>query len=257
MTVQLDPNPVGGKDFIAQELAAGRFEPALQRMFPILLSTMRKGDGFVDVGANSGLYTLLAAEARHDISIDALEPFPPAVDALRRNLALNDLAERVNVHQVALGEVVDAAELYLPATNHGYLDSSASLQPDFHQAPRGTVVADVARLDDLQLAAPPGLIKADIEGGEPAMIAGGVRTLSLWRPLIVLEIIPPTDFPRLEQQRRTLDYVDIRLHPEAVIVGQPVSFDEHAWNHLWVPAMRLPGFLPVLSRNGFRIQSNS
>lgn len=250
--VQLDP--LDGRDFVAREFAAGTFEPALMRIFPILLATMRKGDGFVDIGANSGLYSLLAAEARQDIGIDAFEPWPPAVDALRHNLALNNCAGRVTVHEVALGEYPGSADLYLPATNHGLLDSSASLQSNFHHAPRACLSVRVARLDDIKLAESPGLIKADIEGAEPAMIAGGMNTLALSRPLIVLEVIPPTDLQRLEEQRRALEYVDIRLQPEAVIVGQAVSFDQHAWNHLWVPSRWLHGFLPVLADNGWRIQ---
>src|SRR5215813_160309 len=175
--VQLDP--LDGRDFVAREFAAGTFEPALMRIFPILLATMRKGDGFVDIGANSGLYSLLAAEARQDIGIDAFEPWPPAVDALRHNLALNNCAGRVTVHEVALGEYPGSADLYLPATNHGLLDSSASLQSDFHHAPRACLSVRVARLDDIKLAESPGLIKADIEGAEPAMIAGGMKTLAL------------------------------------------------------------------------------
>ena len=64
------------------------------------------GDLFVDVGANAGTYSLLAAKlARSDVI--ALEPCNSAVQALRTNLALNAVENRVEIIEQGASNKVD------------------------------------------------------------------------------------------------------------------------------------------------------
>lgn len=72
---------------------------------------LRPGDGFVDVGANIGVYALLAASfVGQDGRVDAFEPVPIAFDRLRENVALNGLGQ-VHAHQVALGASAGTARI--------------------------------------------------------------------------------------------------------------------------------------------------
>jgi FkbM family methyltransferase len=65
---------------------------------------LRSGDGFIDGGANIGLYTLLAASLVGNRGhVDAFEPFPLSADRLRENIAINGLAN-VTVHQIAIAD---------------------------------------------------------------------------------------------------------------------------------------------------------
>lgn len=57
----------------------------------------------VDAGANVGIFSVWAAKQVPEVRIIALEPFPATVAALRHNLHVNQLEERVQVVQVALG----------------------------------------------------------------------------------------------------------------------------------------------------------
>ena len=63
----------------------------------------KKGGLMVDVGANYGYFSLLWAAARVRNRVIAIEASPRNQDALRRNVAMNALSERIDVRGVAAG----------------------------------------------------------------------------------------------------------------------------------------------------------
>jgi FkbM family methyltransferase len=239
-----------GRDFVAREFAEGRFERPLPAVFAAALR--RVDGGFVDVGANNGLYSLIAGTLRPDLSIDAFEPFPPAIEVLRRNIARNELRDRIHVHEIALSDEGGPCRLHIPITNYGFLDASCSLQDDFQRWNK-TLEITRRRLDDVELAAPPSIIKADIEGHEHAFIAGAWRTLTRCHPMLILEVLSSARLEILESQRHRLGFVDVRLKPELAIVGQPVIFDPDAWNHVWVRPEGLDAFLALVQGLGLAV----
>jgi FkbM family methyltransferase len=241
---------LGGRDLVAREFFEGRFERPLPAVFAEMVRQTE--GGFVDVGANNGLYSLIAAMVRPDLAIDAFEPFPPVLEVLRRNIANNALSDRIRIHEMALSDAAGRAALHIPTTNYGLLDTSCTLQDDF-QPWEQTIDIARQRLDDVALAVPPGIIKADIEGHEHAFIAGAWDTLTGCRPLLIVEVLRPARLDILETQRRELGFVDIRLQPQTAIVGAPVVFDLIAWNHVWVPPEALDPFLGTLRGLGIAI----
>jgi FkbM family methyltransferase len=68
----------------------------------LALHFLRKGDLFLDIGANVGSYAILASGVCR-ANTWAFEPDPNAVRSLRRNVAINDLDELVTVYELALG----------------------------------------------------------------------------------------------------------------------------------------------------------
>ncbi len=67
--------------------AQGVWEPNLSNF---IVSRLRHGDTFVDVGANIGYYTLLAARCvGREGAVVAIEPLPTALGELRRNTEIN------------------------------------------------------------------------------------------------------------------------------------------------------------------------
>ena len=67
-----------------------------------VLHALRPGDLFVDAYANAGTYTVLAAKCA-GADVVAFEPSPVAFDVLKRNVELNDISGRAELHQCALG----------------------------------------------------------------------------------------------------------------------------------------------------------
>jgi FkbM family methyltransferase len=120
----------------------------------------------IDAGANIGNHTLWLAGIC-GLDVVAFEPLKHA--ELIRNVALNNLGDRVRVEPVALG-AVEGTALHVAK---GRLDPT-----------RGTLPVRTLDSFDLQDVA---LIKADVEGMESAVLAGGGHTIRDQRPVIFAE----------------------------------------------------------------------
>lgn len=157
-------------------------EPELRELDQLL----SPGDVFIDVGANVGLYTLKGARLVGQTGkVIALEPGAEAYDHLVANLALNafswvrpmkvaasDVSGEAVLHHVPLGRDPQAFSLIANARAlEGEVVETLTLD---------SLVAhcDLDRVD---------LIKIDVEGAEPMVIAGAQTLLSSLRPAVIFE----------------------------------------------------------------------
>jgi FkbM family methyltransferase len=148
--------------------------------FAFLARVLRADSGFVDIGANIGIYTLVvAARLAPRGRILAIEPDPETCRRLRTNLALNALAH-VRTLQVAVGERPGTLHLHRHVGNRGENELS-------HAASIGSEPVAVRPLADLLRetgCTAPEVMKIDIEGfEEPVLRAYFAAT-------------PPRDYPR-------------------------------------------------------------
>jgi FkbM family methyltransferase len=136
-----------------------------------------------DIGANVGLYGLLAA-AYTDRAVHSFEPAPDTAQAARQIGAASGLELVVN--EIALGEESGTATLYLSDST----DSSNSLNPEFRPHSR-EIDVPVERLDDYvaRTGAVPSVIKVDTETTEAQVLAGAERTIREHRPWILTEVL--------------------------------------------------------------------
>ena len=132
-----------------------------------LLHYLRPDDLFVDIGANVGVMSVLAAGAAGARTI-ACEPDPDNLVWLRRNIAANHLGEMVAICPVALGEVVQNLRF---TVGQGAV-SRAALS---HEAARDVACETLDTILDGQV---PVAIKADVEGFELPILRGARATLT-------------------------------------------------------------------------------
>lgn len=160
-------------------------EPELRR----LDSLLRPGAVFLDVGANIGLYTLRAATLVGDSGrVVAVEPSREALAALRVNLTLNPaLAPRVTVVEAALSDVDGAGRLYHVAAGHDPQSFSLLADGTAQESEPVTVETLDGLVERLGLARLD-LVKLDVEGAEPLVLAGAARTLEQLRPSFIIEM---------------------------------------------------------------------
>lgn len=226
-------------DLVARQIAGGSYEPPLPML---MMAALVRAEGiFVDVGANTGVYTVMAGAIAPDRSIIAFEPLPPVVEILKRNILANGLAERVRLIEVALSERAGTATLHLPDPGHGLVETSASLEPDFQPA-HSVCAVRVERLDDIGITDQIGVIKVDIEGHEHAFLRSARDTILRDRPIIFAEVVGPAKRAAIGAFLHSVDYMDFRLRPDMAIHDGAVMFDNAAWNHALVPRERLPDF---------------
>ena len=134
-----------------------------------VVHALRPGDVFVDVGANVGSYTILAAGVS-GASCVALEPVPRTFGSLLDNVRLNDLMSRVVCRNVAAGsaEGTIAFTADLDTMNH-------AVAPD--ESSRSVLTVPVTTLDSILGETRPTMIKIDVEGFETRVIDGAQETL--------------------------------------------------------------------------------
>ena len=144
-----------------------------------VLHALRPGDLFLDVGANVGSYTVLAAGVAHARTISC-EPSPATFRHLLDNIRANDLAARADARNVALG----SARGHLKFTTG--LDTVNHILSDTENG--DSIEVEVFPLDELLASEPAGprIIKIDVEGFETQVISGASATLKSPALLAVL-----------------------------------------------------------------------
>lgn len=168
-----------------QVARTGSYEPAETAT---VVSLLEAGGGFVDVGANIGWFSLAAAHAvGADGSVLALEPNPANCELLERSVAENGFGT-VRVVGVAVSRDIGVVGVHTNASNGSIFDVAgvARSMPCSFVAPAQPLdhlvdEAGMTRVD---------VIKIDVEGAEPLVLAGAGRTISRFRPHIVAEFSP-------------------------------------------------------------------
>ncbi|GCD20842.1 hypothetical protein CTKZ_24040 [Cellulomonas algicola] len=218
----------------------------------VLLAAVRERRGaVVDVGANTGVYSLVAASVP-GTTVHAFEPYAPVAAMLRENLTLNSTGRRVHVVEAAVSDVEGQLDLYVPP-DVGLVETSSSTDPGFKGGELRRVQVRAVTLDGWWASAGRprvGVVKVDVEGAEERTLRGARTVLRECRPWVVLEVLGGARFGELETERAAAGYVDVRLSPWEAVVGDRIRFHELAWNHAWVPAERVEDAVRVLSGTG-------
>jgi FkbM family methyltransferase len=130
-----------------------------------------------DCGAYVGLYSVLAGRrVGAEGKVLAIEPDPRNAQALRANLAANDLSDRVEVIEAAASSRAGTDRL---SPSFGQFGSSAlgSLAPPAAPDLQATEIETV-RLDDVLGGRRIDLVKVDVEGAEALVLEGMRETLA-------------------------------------------------------------------------------
>ena len=159
----------------------------------ILLQMLMPEKGtFFDVGANHGVFSLLAASlSGKDAIIHTFEPQPRLAHAIQLSKEVNHF-DRINIHNIALGAIAETRTLYLPTQSSGVaslnsghveitdtVDHKIDVEVDLLDA-----VVDRLALEHMDI------IKIDVEGHELEVLRGGETALKKLQPFIWFEMSP-------------------------------------------------------------------
>lgn len=144
----------------------------------LVASYLRPGMKVLDVGANIGLYSILADKRMQTGAVWAFEPSKETFKRLQRNLKLNS-CKLVQSLQVALSDTPDSSSVLM--TDSGFGDAYRYLKPTFTAPEVGQ--SELVRVTSLDRWAEENrvtdlnFLKVDIEGGEYRMLLGAEQTL--------------------------------------------------------------------------------
>ena len=160
------------------------YEPHLTRKLDAILE---RGSVFVDVGANIGFFTMLAASrVGPEGRVHAFEARSDNVALLRRSLAENGF-ENVDVHECAVSDRAGSLAFFASGTWYSNGRIVADAEAGSERLPRVPAVALDQALADLPRI---DVVKMDIEGAEARALAGMREILARHRPVLVTEFSP-------------------------------------------------------------------
>ncbi len=242
---------LGGADQIARDMFQigwHAFERPLPDVFAACVS--QSHEPIIDIGANTGFYSLVAARASNGATIHAFEPYSIARAHLKRNLRLNGMQRQVKVVNAALSDASGAATFYIPKQDHGLVETSGSLNGGFKEEIGQTVEITTLTLDEYASSMRNlrvGVMKIDVESAEHRVLLGAERVIADSRPLIFLEVLPQSDNAKLEEVRTAHNYTVARLQPGSIIVSDRIDYDPLAWNQMLMPSELISDWLGILA----------
>lgn len=177
---------------VSRSCLTGIFEPSETRY---VLSLLKPGMTFVDIGANIGWFAVQAADRVGPVGrVIAFEPRPTTSAWLKKSMEDNGFSERMEVHACAVGP--SSGEIHIghsrETDNPGGTWSLANeeLVSLFRNHDAVMIRVPMVTLDEIVGDRHVDVIKIDIEGAEPLAMAGALRVLREQRPIVVSEINP-------------------------------------------------------------------
>ena len=154
-------------------------------------SHLSRGETFVDIGANQGWFSMLAA---HVVGVAgkviAFEPNPAMCSYLNRSVLRNAMGTRVTVEDIGLGDHDEVRPLFL--SRHQNNDGMSSFIPQWagHSGGSGETSRDVIQVScrtfDSWVSEHPldrvDMVKIDTEGWEINILKGMEQALQRLRP---------------------------------------------------------------------------
>ena len=179
---------------IHRQIFMGCFARNMTRWTKALLP---RGGTFLDVGAHVGYFSLMAAEqVGPSGQVYAVEPNPASFTVLQRHIVANRISH-VSVYMLGLADREGSTQLHVPdVTVHR--DYNATFLP---RAGWKSIDVAIRRLDDCLDAwnvRRIDLMKIDVEGSEPRVLAGGAARLA---DGVVRHLMIEINGPRLVEAR--------------------------------------------------------
>ena len=168
-------------------LATGYYAPELSETL-LVLRLLPWIHRFIDVGANVGYFSLLAAtQSAGRVAVSCYEPSQDNFRTLQHAIELNGLKGTIKAERKALGRRVGEEDLYLCGLGSGGHSLEPGTEKNF-PGPRERV--PVITLDHIRsensLENSPTLVKIDVEGAEHAVFDGARAWMTSEKPPILL-----------------------------------------------------------------------
>jgi len=221
----------------------GKYESEEILIYRRCLNHLQPDEVVIDIGANVGLYSVLAAQElinRGVGKVHAFEPNPQAIELLRKNVALNHFSHII-IQPQGVSDTNGQLNIYLNPERIGF----GSMRPIQGRGLNQVIEVPVITLDNYMTQYPQqrvGLIKIDIEGGEFPALRGAVEILNRDQPYILYE--------ELEESYQGFGYATRDLRSYLLSLGYhlyllessgkltPLEVDQHIGN--WQNVLACP-----------------
>lgn len=151
---------------------------------------LKPGHVFLDIGANIGYFSLLAAKCCPSSMVVSFEPVIEIFEKLQKNILLNNTPNIITVNMAA-GEKDEVRDIYLSAPDNTGM-SSLEKPENYSGVSQKTEVIAIDTWFARSNLPKVDLVKIDVEGNELSVLKGMKTVIEKFRPLIIMEVNPET-----------------------------------------------------------------
>jgi len=167
-----------------------------------------------DIGANTGVYSLVAKAVNSNASVYAFEPVNRVFNKLKENTLLNSF-DTVLIEK-AVSNSDGTAIIYDTNAEHTYsvtVNKDLSLQGiEVFEVPIKTITLD-SFIKELKIPYID-LIKIDVETHEPEVLEGFKEFLPMFRPTMLIEVLNDNVGNKIFEMIKDLDYLYFNIDEE-------------------------------------------
>jgi FkbM family methyltransferase len=179
------------KDSVLSKIIYDGFE---QEELNFVKNILKNGDVFIDIGANVGLFSLIASQCvGKEGQVIAFEPAPTTFNRLLENQELNNI-KNIDARNIGLSD--ELGELLFYVSDTGF-DAWNSFAPSTNNKLQKQIAVRVTNLDyELQNLdkAKIKLVKIDVEGWEKYVLKGGEKFFKNFSPIVMVEFTDENTF---------------------------------------------------------------
>ncbi|MES2799092.1 MAG: FkbM family methyltransferase [Bacteroidota bacterium] len=194
----------------------------------------------LDIGANTGIYSLVAASINPTAEVFAFEPVQRTASIFKKNLELNpDL--KIHLFELAVSNSDGTATFYDLPTSSQY---SASLNEEMLASFSNRISYEVpiVQLDNFEVLKNKkiDLVKLDVELHEPEAIEGMIELIKANEPTFLIEILTPEIGEKVAMLLKSIDYCCFSIDEQNPPSYIPEITQSKYYNLLLIKREKLP-----------------
>ncbi len=188
----------------------------------------------LDIGANTGLYALIAQTLNPQAKLHAFEPIPSVFNILQKNVALNNYT--IKNHEVALSDYNGTAKIFMPIDS----DFAYSVTVNKNRLNEKTKVKELnvktqtlkSFIEENNIESID-LMKIDVETHEPEVLIGMGEYLKKFKPTIIIEVLDNEIAEKLNHIVEGLGYLYFNIDDQKNSIRQVSKIEKSDyWNFL-------------------------
>ncbi len=200
-----------------------------------------------DIGANTGMYSLIAKTINPSATVIAFEPSVKTYNTLLKNCRINNYD--IIAEKIALSNATGNTTFYDVFEDN---QKSASLSPDKlknfsgyrgeinEYIVKSTTLADYIKQNNISRI---DLMKIDVELHEPEVIEGFGEYLLLYNPIIIVEILTDEVADKINSLFKNTNYLIYHLEgPHKMKRVEKMYVEHQKWNFLLCPKASVAEF---------------
>jgi FkbM family methyltransferase len=205
--------------------------------FELWKNACRFSETILDIGANTGLYSLIAKTANPSSQVYAFEPLPSFNKALKENIRLNHYD--IQVIDQAVSDFIGTAKFYAPQRGKGNLySSSLSLEhyenhqksmPIVHQV-QVTTLDTFVQEQGIQSV---DLVKIDAEGQDANVLKGFLNSMQQFQPDFIIEVQSDEIGQDIQAMLTPEKYLYFNID-EVTGLRQTETLQRNYWLNFWI-----------------------